>query len=206
MPYDWTARNALPLSVPLSLLLAILIDRLTPHSNTQKPHNHGNSLLVVIVGCWLAISVLGIGGKLYQIRLEKAVESSIRQIPAPPSGIVTIELPFDPIVRIRQNEANGLLWRAYGRAEWAVLVSPPTSWAQLIKDTYVGKQATAVKQMEDLALWGKFMVMGDLKSFSCETTITLSLHDGNQGIKAWLNWLTWSSPTFNAKLVKTSCL
>ena len=205
MPYDWTARNALPLSVPLSLLMAILIDRLTPRSNTQKPHDHGNCLLMILVGCWLAMSVLGIGGKLYQIRLEKAVESSLRQIPAPPSGIVTIELPFDPIVRIRQNEANGLLWRAYSRAEWAVLVSPPTSWVQLIRDSYVGEQATAVKQMKDLPLWGKFMVMGDLKSFSCETTITLSLHDGKQGFKAWLNWLTWSSPIFNANLAKTTC-
>ena len=206
MPYDWTARNALPLAVPLSLLLAMLIERYDLLAvAAHKLPAYKNRLLIAVLTCWLAMSALGVVGKLYQIRLEKAIESSLRQLPAPPSGLITLELPFDPVVRFRQNEANGLLWRAYGRAEWAVMVGPPRSWVQLIKDTYVGEQPTAVKQMKDLPLWAKYMVMGDLKNFNCETTLVFTVPGGAQGWTAMRNWLGWSPFILKANLEKTTC-
>lgn len=205
MPYDWTARNALPLALPLSLLLALLIERYQTHVGVNQRPAFENRLLAIVLACWLAISTLGVAGKLYQIKLEKAIEASLRKLAPPHSGMVTLKLPFDPVLRIRQNEANGLLWRAYGRAEWAVMVGPPASWVQLIKDTYVGEQPTAVKHMKDLPLWAKFMVMGDLTNFNCETTLAFTLPDGEKGLTALRRWLGWSPFVLKASLEKTTC-
>ena len=206
MPYDWTARNALPLALPFSILMVLMIEKLVVNADDLKTSKAKEKrLLTSVFFWWLSMSILGIGGKLYQIKLEKAIEVSLRHLAAPPSGLVTLQLPFDPLIRIRHNEANGLLWRAYGRAQWAVLISPPSSWAQLIRESYVGEQKTAVKNVKNLELWSKFYVMGDLKSFDCETTISFTLPPGEQYRPAWVSWLSWSPIQLKASLENTSC-
>ena len=205
MPYDWTARNALPLAIPLSLLMALLIEKYVAIGDLHKWLRRENSLLTLIVIWWIAMSLAGVAGKLYQIKLEKAIETSLRRLPPPPSGVVTLQLPFDPLIRIRQNEANGLFWRAYGRAEWAVLVGPPDSWVELIRETYVGNHPASVKNSNDLPRWSKFYVMGDLKTFDCETTIRFTLPLGEDQWAGWIRWLSWSPLQLNASMEKTSC-
>jgi len=206
MPYDWTSRNALPLALPLSIFMALMIEKLAiGATGVHDSKRLGKRLLTAVLFWWLGMSVFGIGGKLYQIKMEKAIEASLRKIPPPPSGFVTLQLPFDPRIRIRQNEANGLLWRAYGRAEWAVLVGPPISWVELIKETYVGNHPASVKNSNDLPQWSKFYVMGDLKTFDCETTIRFVLPPGEDQWAGWLRWLSWSPLQLNANMVKTSC-
>lgn len=205
MPYDWTARNALPLAIPLSLLMALLIEKYAVINDLRKRLKRENSLLTLIVIWWVAMSLAGVAGKLYQIKLEKAIEASLRQLAPPPSGIVTLQLPFDPLIRIRQNEANGLFWRAYGRAEWAVLVGPPDKWVQLMKDGYLGDHPEAVKHVKNFPLWAKFLVMGDLKSFDCETTIVLTFPHQERGLNAWLSWLSWLPIELTASMEKTTC-
>ena len=205
MPYDWTARNALPLAIPLSLLMALLIEKFAVISDLHKRLKRENSLLTLIVIWWIAMSLAGVAGKLYQIKLEKAIETSLRRLPPPPSGIVTLQLPFDPLIRIRQNEANGLFWRAYGRAEWAVLVGPPDKWIRLVRDSYVADRPEAVKNVSNFALWAKFLVMADLKNFDCETTVVLTLPHHQHGLNAWVSWLSWSPFDLTASMEKTTC-
>jgi hypothetical protein len=206
MPYDWTARNALPLALPFSILIALMIEKLAASADDLKIREmKENWLLIMVFVWWLSMSILGVGGKLYQIKLEKAIETSLRQLTPPPAGLVTLQLPFDPLIRIRHNEANGLLWRAYGRAQWAVLISPPASWAQLIRESYVGAQPTAVKNVKNLELWSKFYVMGDLKTFNCEATIRFTLPPSEDQRLGWISWLSWSPFKLNASMEKTSC-
>lgn len=206
MPYDWTSRNALPLALPLSIFIALMLEKLA--ISAQGVHDskwREKGLLTAVFFWWMGMSILGIGGKIYQIKMEKAIEASLRRISPPPSGIVTLQLPFNPRIRIRQNEANGLLWRAYGRAEWAVLVGPPDSWVELIRETYVGNHPASVKNSNDLSLWSKFYVMGDLKTFNCETTIRLTLPPDEDQRSGWIRWLSWSPLQLNASMEKTSC-
>lgn len=206
MPYDWTSRNALPLALPLSIFMALMLEKLAIASKgTQDSKRLEKRLLTAVFLWWLGMSIFGIGGKLYQIKLEKAIEASLRRLSPPPSGIVILQLPFDPRIRIRQNEANGLLWRAYGRAEWAVLVGPPDSWVKLIRETYVGNHPASVKNSNDLSLWSKFYVMGDLKTFNCETTIRFTLPPSEDQRPGWIRWLSWSPFQLNASMEKTSC-
>ncbi len=205
MPYDWTARNALPLALPLSMLIALGMQKFADAAGENGRQRREQLMMLSLFLWWFGMSLVGVAGKLYQIKLERAIESSLRSLPAPPSGFVTLQLEFDPLVRIRQLEANGLLWRAYGRAEWAVLIGPPQTWVKQIRETYVGDQAAAVTRVKSPELWKKFYVMGDLKNFDCETVIGLSVSSTQSLKPVWLNWLGWSPLQLTARQEKSSC-
>ena len=204
-PFEWTSRHALPLALPLSIWVALVIAQLCAMTGLNEPQTREGKLLATVVVLWLSIGAFGLAGKLYQIKLEKALEASLRNFPAPASGLVTLQLPFNPVIRIGPPEVNGIFWRAYGRTEWAVMMGPPDSWVNKIRAMYVGDSATSLKNIKNPDLWKRFAVKGDLKSFDCETILRLNLPNGELGFAAWASWLGWSPFQFSVTLEKTSC-
>ena len=204
-PFEWTSRHALPLALPLSIWVALVIPQLCVVLGRHGTQGQERKLLTTVVVLWLSIGAFGLAGKLYQIKLEKAIEASLRNFPAPVSGLVTLQLPFSPVMRIGPPEVNGIFWRAYGRTEWAVMMGPPDNWVNKIRETYVGESPNSLKNIKNPDLWKRFAVIGDLKSFDCETNLRLNLPDGEFGFAAWASWLGWSPFQFSVTLEKTSC-
>ena len=204
-PFEWTSRHALPLALPLSILVALTIPQLCADSDLHDAQRQERKLVTTMVFVWLSRGVFGLAGKLYQIRLEKAIEASLRNFPAPASGLVTLRLPFNPVIRIGPPEVNGIFWRAYGRTEWAVMIGPPDNWVNKIRQMYVGESPNSLKNIKNPDLWKRFAVIGDLKSFDCETSLRLNLPNGELGVAAWASWLGWSPFQFSVTLEKTSC-
>ena len=205
-PFEWTSRHALPLSFPFSILVAAGITKFAAIAkNAESTIRLERTMLIAISTLWFSIGAVGLIGKLYQIRLEKAIESSLRSLATPPSGRVLLWLPFNPIMRIGPPETNAIFWRAYGKTQWAVMIGPPDSWVEKLRNIYVGDAATSLKNIKNQQRWYEYSVMGEIKTIDCETLISLKLPKVEQEQSGFLAWLSWKKFELEAIQEKTTC-
>jgi hypothetical protein len=126
--HDWTHRQAILISLPISLLVGTIIEISTKVREQGKQRKTYSSVLLV-VSLILPIYLLssGLSEKFNRLSFDNELVLYLqKRVEPPPPGIVKIELTKLLSPYTREYESNYLFFRAYGANEWWTSIRLPS--------------------------------------------------------------------------------
>lgn len=115
--FDWNPRHTFPMALPVGIFAAALGRLLCEWSAFRRSEFRLAPLAVILV-VFGAMQIAATWDKLARSAYEAGIIGGLKNIDAPPPGLVKIIVPNFAGRNIRYYESNWLLYQAYGREDW----------------------------------------------------------------------------------------
>ena len=188
---DWELRHTIPMALPVALFMVSGARLLASWPGIRRSALWFVPLLAALL-VLVGFQQMLLWGKLERSAYEAGMIEALKTIPAPPRGLVEMDLQDPPAPALRYYETNWLLYRAYGREDWLSRQTEPPSFV----DTPAW---LARKDSEYLANKSIYIMRGYAEG--CRTELRFS--GPHYGFWRTAGWMLGGSLPNNVSVVQT---